>query len=79
MKRYFCDRCGKEVGCGKLNEISIPDKITGPGGHYTNKGIDVCKDCLNLIKVAVNEYNTEVTKSRFRFYKTLLPDLIDEV
>ena len=79
MKRYFCDRCKNEVGRGELNEISVPDKITGHGGQYTNKGVDVCINCLEHIKAEVDAYNTEAVKNKFKFYKTLLPDLIDEV
>lgn len=77
MKRYFCDRCGKEVGCDELHEIRVPNKCHNK--DYNVKTVEVCRDCKNYIELAVFDYDVEAVKNRFRFYKTLLPDLIIEV
>ena len=44
MKKYFCDRCGKEAE--KLINIPLPDEKTNDTG-FSSKLICVCKDCEN--------------------------------
>lgn len=42
MTKYFCDRCGKEVG--NLIQIKIPSKKTNFNSFET-KPIQVCDSC----------------------------------
>ena len=77
MRKYFCDCCKAELTLDQICEVRVPDKFHGK--DYIVKTIEVCKDCKNHIELAVYDYDVEAVKNRFKFYKTLLPDLIDEV